>query len=72
MKHFVYILTLISRMYSLVWLVYGLFYSITLDFWGTWWGSWLRHWVASRKVAGSMSVEFFIDIILPAALWPWG
>jgi hypothetical protein len=29
----------------------------------------------SRKVAGSIpevSLEFFIDIILLAALWPWG
>jgi hypothetical protein len=30
----------------------------------------------SRKVAGSIPDEvigfFFIDLILPAALWPWG
>jgi len=39
----------------------------------TWfvWG----HCAASWKVACSMSnvvMEFFIDIILSAALWPWG
>jgi len=34
------------------------------------WRSWLRHCATSRKVAGSL--EFFIDIILPATLWPWG
>ena len=31
--------------------------------------------VTSRKVAGSIPdgvVEFFIDIILLTALWPWG
>ena len=31
-----------------------------------------RSCATSRKVAGSIvSLEFFIDIILPAALWPW-
>jgi hypothetical protein len=37
--------------------------------------SWLRHCATSRKVAGRfpmVSLEFFIHIILPAALWPWG
>jgi len=36
---------------------------------------WLRHCATSRKVAGSISdgvTGFFIDIILPAALWSWG
>jgi len=43
--------------------------------WGTRWRSWLRHCATSRKVAGSIPdgvLEIFIDIILPAAQWPWG
>jgi len=38
------------------------------------WRSWLRHSATSRKVAGSIPdgiIIFFIDINLPAALWPW-
>jgi hypothetical protein len=34
----------------------------------------LRYCATNRKVAGSISdsvMEFFIDIILPASLWPW-
>ena len=36
---------------------------------------WLRCSATNRKVAGSISAGvsgFFIDIILPIALWPWG
>ena len=36
------------------------------------WGSWLRHCATSRKSLvrfPMVSLEFFIDIILPAALW---
>jgi hypothetical protein len=36
---------------------------------------WLRYCATNRKVVGSIPdgviVEFFIDIILPIALWPW-
>jgi len=36
----------------------------------------LQHCATSRKVAGSIPDGvigfFFIDIIFPAALWPWG
>jgi hypothetical protein len=36
---------------------------------------WLRHCATNRKVAGSIpdvSLEFFTDVNLPAALWLWG
>jgi len=55
-----------------------IFYSFTpyvAVFWAIFARSWLRHCAASRKVAGSIpevSLEFFIDLILPAALLPWG
>jgi hypothetical protein len=35
---------------------------------------WLRYCAANRKVAGLIPdgvLEFFINIILPIALWPW-
>jgi hypothetical protein len=39
------------------------------------WRSWLRHCATSPKVAGSIpdgTLKFFIGLILPVALWPWG
>ena len=42
---------------------------------GTAVAQWLRCCATNRKVAGSIPdsvIEFFIDIILPIALWPWG
>jgi len=41
----------------------------------TLWCSWLRHCSPSRKDAGSNPdgvLGFFIDLNLPAALWPLG
>jgi len=42
----------------------------------TGWRSWLRHCATTRKVTVSIpdgvTGIFFIDIIHPAALWPWG
>ena len=36
---------------------------------------WLRCCATNRRVAGRfqmVSLEFYIDIIFPIALWPWG
>jgi len=41
---------------------------------GTAVAQWLRRCATNRKVAGSIPAGvsgFFIDIILPIALWPW-
>jgi len=49
--------------------------KITLEIRGTRWRSWLRHCATSRKVADSIPdgvIGIFIDIILPARLWPRG
>jgi len=43
--------------------------------WGTRWRRWWRHYATSRRSQvwfPMVSLEFFIDIILVAALWPWG
>ena len=42
---------------------------------GTAVAQWLRCCATNRKVAGSIPAGvngYFIDIILPIALWPWG
>jgi hypothetical protein len=38
------------------------------------WRNWLRYCAINQKVAGSIQdvkLEFFTDIILPSAVWPW-
>jgi len=58
---------------------YGLWRTVfeyLLQFGGTRWRSWLRHCVLqarrSRVRFPMVVLEFFIDIILPSALWPSG
>ena len=53
------------------WFIALISYSI-LSKWGRRWRSWLVD--KNRKVAGSIPdgvIGMFIDIFLPAALWPW-
>jgi len=46
--------------------------TLVLLYWGgTWWCSWLRHYDTSRKVMSSIP-DSVTDIILLAAIWPWG
>jgi hypothetical protein len=45
-------------------------YFYTHNFRGMRWHSWLKHCAKSQKFAGSMSLDFSVDLILPAALCP--
>ena len=50
-------------------------YSLQKNMWGRAVGQWLRHQATNRQVTGSIpdgAKEFFSDIILLVALWPWG
>jgi hypothetical protein len=67
---------LISNYLAALWgLVISSFKKFTFEFEGTRWRSCWSTALRTRKSRDRflmVSVEFFIDIILPAALWPWG
>jgi hypothetical protein len=45
------------------------------EMWGMWWCCWLRHCATIQKVVVLIPdgvIWIFIDIILPATVWPWG
>jgi hypothetical protein len=42
--------------------------TVTVFVGSMWWHIWLRHCATSRFLI--VSLEFFIDIIFPAAIWP--
>ena len=60
---------------ALLWTDLRYISNLLLIKWGTRRCSWLRYCATSRKAAvwfPKVSLQFFIDIILPVALWPWG
>jgi hypothetical protein len=54
--------------------IFPAFYITSRSEWRTRYYSWLWHYATSRRVAGSVPYcqEYFTDIILPVAVWPWG